>query len=115
MLSLYLQDSLIFIKISYNFQAAALCKEYNVTDYYLDFCIFDLVTTGDESFRIAAQAAQKDLWEHDSVGAQRLLLNCSEPPCVWEITPSSAQNQYLSRTTLILALFLFAMTVRAVR
>lgn len=95
-------------------KAAALCKEYNVTDYYLDFCIFDLVTTGDESFRIAAQAAQKDLWEHDPVGAQRLLLNCSEPPCVWKIT-SLAQYPYPSRAMIILALFLFAMTMRAIR
>ncbi|KAG0724494.1 RGM domain family member B [Chionoecetes opilio] len=67
-------------------QAVKLCKEYNVTDYYLDSCIFDLMATGDKSFRVAALAAQRDLWEHDPVGAQRLLLNCSEPPCVWDVS-----------------------------
>ena len=38
-----------------------MCKEYNVTDYYLDSCIFDLMATGDKSFRVAALAAQRDL------------------------------------------------------
>ncbi|XP_050690623.1 repulsive guidance molecule A-like [Eriocheir sinensis] len=67
-------------------QAVILCKEYNMTDYYLDSCIFDLMATGDKSFRVAALTAQRDLWEHDPVGAQRLLLNCSEPPCVWDVS-----------------------------
>ena len=66
-----------------------MCKGYNVTDYYLDSCIFDLMATGDESFGVAALAAQRDLWEHDPVGAQRLLLNCSEPPCVWDISAAA--------------------------
>ena len=74
--------------LSYS-QAATLCKEFNVTDYYLDSCIFDLVLTGDPSFRIAAQAAQKDLWQHDPIGAQTLLQNCSDPPCIWEIKSRS--------------------------
>ncbi|ROT67862.1 putative RGM domain family member B-like isoform X1 [Penaeus vannamei] len=64
-------------------KAKELCKGYNVTDYYLDSCIFDLMATGDTSFCKAAQTAQKDLWEHDPIGAQRLLLNCSDPPCMW--------------------------------
>nr|XP_045626124.1 repulsive guidance molecule B-like [Procambarus clarkii] len=95
-------------------KATMLCKEYNVTDYYLDSCIFDLVTTGDQSFRIAAQAAQKDLWEHDPIGAQRLLRNCSQPPCVWDIN-SSFQNPYHSRALLILALVILIVNVWAER
>ena len=40
--------------------ALALCREYNLTDYYLDSCIFDLTTTGDPSFSLAAHRAQTD-------------------------------------------------------
>ncbi|XP_053640245.1 repulsive guidance molecule B isoform X2 [Cherax quadricarinatus] len=90
-------------------KATKLCKEYNITDYYLDSCIFDLVTTGDQSFRIAAQAAQKDLWEHDPVGAQRLLLNCSQPPCVWNI--NSSQQSYQCSSIMMLALVLLVINV----
>lgn len=40
--------------------ALALCREYNLTDYYLDSCMFDLMTTGDPSFSLAASRAQLD-------------------------------------------------------
>lgn len=40
--------------------ALALCREYNLTDYYLDSCMFDLMTTGDPSFSLAASRAQSD-------------------------------------------------------
>ncbi|XP_066989429.1 repulsive guidance molecule B-like [Macrobrachium rosenbergii] len=93
-------------------KAAKLCKEFNVTDYYLDSCIFDLVTTGDPSFRIAAQTAQKDLWHHDPIGAQKLLQNCSDPPCIWEIT-SKAPSYVPSLIILSLGLVLFSMSRRA--
>ncbi|KAK7085646.1 hypothetical protein SK128_000518, partial [Halocaridina rubra] len=73
-------------------KAASFCKEYNITDYYLDSCIFDLVTTGDLSFRDAAQAVQRDHWRHDPFGAQKLLQNCSKPPCVWEMTSEAFSN-----------------------
>lgn len=82
-------------------QAVVLCKEYNMTDYYLDSCIFDLMATGDKSFRVAALTAQRDLWEHDPAGAQRLLLNCSEPPCVWDV--SAARTSALPSLALLLA------------
>lgn len=87
-----------------------LCKEYNVTDYYLDSCIFDLMATGDKSFRVAALAAQRDLWEHDPIGAQRLLLNCSEPPCVWDV--STAAISASPSTTLLLAALLLLSGIR---
>lgn len=91
-------------------QAVKLCKEYNVTDYYLDSCIFDLMATGDKSFRVAALAAQRDLWEHDPIGAQRLLLNCSEPPCVWDV--STAAISASPSTTLLLAALLLLSGIR---
>lgn len=72
-----------------------------MTDYYLDSCIFDLMSTGDKSFRVAALTAQRDLWEHDPAGAQRLLLNCSEPPCVWDV--SSAHVSASPKLALVLA------------
>ena len=40
--------------------ALALCREYNLTDHYLDACMFDLMTTGDPSFSLAASRAQLD-------------------------------------------------------
>lgn len=86
-------------------KAKELCKGYNVTDYYLDSCIFDLMATGDTSFCKAAQTAQKDLWEHDPIGAQRLLLNCSDPPCMWEPS-SSSLTRYPSLLIILLALLL---------
>ncbi|MPC10399.1 Hemojuvelin [Portunus trituberculatus] len=90
-------------------QAVKLCKEYNVTDYYLDSCIFDLMSTGDKSFRVAALAAQRDLWEHDPIGAQRLLLNCSEPPCVWDVSAATISTSP-SIVLLLVALLLLSST-----
>lgn len=77
-----------------------------MTDYYLDSCIFDLMATGDKSFRVAALTAQRDLWEHDPAGAQRLLLNCSEPPCVWDVSAAdvSASPSLALLLTVILLL-----------
>ncbi|XP_023227155.1 RGM domain family member B-like [Centruroides sculpturatus] len=42
-------------------QAAKMCREFNVTDFYFDACIFDLLTTGDSSFSQAARQAMKDV------------------------------------------------------
>lgn len=52
--------------------ALALCREYNLTDYYLDACMFDLMTTGDPSFSLAASKAQSDYAAMLPDGAQRL-------------------------------------------
>ncbi|GAB6032384.1 hypothetical protein CHUAL_011023 [Chamberlinius hualienensis] len=43
-------------------EAIVRCKEYNVTDFYFDSCVFDLMTTGDEGFGEAASKALLDLW-----------------------------------------------------
>lgn len=40
--------------------AIALCKRQNVTDFYFESCIFDLMTTGDLSFGQAASEAMRD-------------------------------------------------------
>lgn len=40
--------------------AVAQCKAINVTDFYFDSCVFDLMTTGDASFSQAANEAMLD-------------------------------------------------------
>lgn len=52
--------------------ALALCREYNLIDYYLDSCMFDLMTTGDPSFSLAASHAQSDYLTLLPDAAQRL-------------------------------------------
>lgn len=52
--------------------ALALCREYNLTDYYLDSCMFDLMTTGDPSFSLAASRAQADYFSLLPDAANRL-------------------------------------------
>ena len=52
--------------------ALSLCREYNLTDYYLDSCMFDLMTTGDPSFSLAASRAQTDYFSLLPDAANRL-------------------------------------------
>ncbi|KAK7068859.1 hypothetical protein SK128_003424 [Halocaridina rubra] len=94
------------------YKARALCKEYNITDYYLDSCIFDLMTTDDMSFRIAAQVALRDHWTQDPIGAKRQLQNCSEPPCVWEVT-SMAHIAWPSWVTRLSTLIIVIMNLKS--
>lgn len=41
-------------------EAVATCREYNVTDFFFDACVFDLLTTGDTTFSLAAREAMRD-------------------------------------------------------
>ncbi|XP_054721062.1 repulsive guidance molecule A-like [Uloborus diversus] len=41
-------------------EAIAACRALNITDFYLDACVFDLLTTGDGSFSAAAREAMLD-------------------------------------------------------
>ncbi|KAG8194694.1 hypothetical protein JTE90_028008 [Oedothorax gibbosus] len=41
-------------------EAIAACKALNITDFYFDACVFDLLTTGDDSFSAAARDAMID-------------------------------------------------------
>ena len=41
--------------------AETLCREAPVVDFYFDSCVFDLMTTGDSNFTIAASNALKDV------------------------------------------------------
>ncbi|KAK3601450.1 hypothetical protein CHS0354_033582 [Potamilus streckersoni] len=42
-------------------EALKVCKEEKLTDFYLDSCVFDLMTTGNRNFTVAALAALQDL------------------------------------------------------
>lgn len=41
--------------------AEILCRKANVVDFYFDSCVFDLMTTGDTNFTIAASNALRDV------------------------------------------------------
>jgi len=41
------------------------CNAANVTDFYYDSCVFDLVSTGDDRFSNAAYRAMRDAVEMD--------------------------------------------------
>ncbi|GFY64366.1 repulsive guidance molecule A [Trichonephila inaurata madagascariensis] len=42
----------------------AACRALNITDFYFDACVFDLMTTGDGSFSAAARDAMLDAGPH---------------------------------------------------
>jgi len=75
--------------------ALALCREYNLVDYYLDSCIFDLMTTGDPSFSLAASHAQNDYFTLlPDVAGQRLTNR------TWPLTSSVASHHHLSSSSI---------------
>ena len=41
-------------------EAASRCLDAGVVDYFFDACVFDLVSTGDKNFTLAARHAQRD-------------------------------------------------------
>ena len=99
-------------KMSSISQALELCSHYNLTDYFLDSCMFDLMTTGDSYFRQAAAAAQLDLWTQDPQTAASTLRNCTRWPCEWQAASSAADARAESRfahagvmATLLLVVF----------
>ncbi|XP_076044473.1 repulsive guidance molecule A-like isoform X2 [Oratosquilla oratoria] len=53
-------------------EAERKCREYNLTAHYLDACVFDLITTGQEDFRLPAHHALRDVWLLDPEGARAL-------------------------------------------
>lgn len=48
-------------------EAIAACRALNITDFYFDACVFDLLTTGDGSFSAAARDAMLDGGPQQSV------------------------------------------------
>lgn len=46
-------------------EATELCREAGVIDFYFDSCVFDLMTTGDTNFTVAANTAYHDVLRLD--------------------------------------------------
>lgn len=62
-------------------EAHAKCTETKITGFYLDSCLFDLLTTGDENFSAAAWHALDDSFLLDEMGTLRDLqsYNTTQP------------------------------------
>ncbi|XP_001623735.2 repulsive guidance molecule B [Nematostella vectensis] len=56
-------------------EAKKKCQDSNVTGFYLDSCMFDLLTTGDSNFTLAAKSALDDAFVMDPVGTVKDLRN----------------------------------------
>ncbi|KAH3837507.1 hypothetical protein DPMN_110898 [Dreissena polymorpha] len=47
-------------------EALRQCRSANLVDFYLDSCVFDLLMTGNDSFKLAAYAAFQDILKSDA-------------------------------------------------
>ncbi|XP_070543065.1 repulsive guidance molecule A-like isoform X2 [Ptychodera flava] len=96
--------------------AIAKCLEVNVTDFYFDSCVFDLMTTGDVNFTTAARKAQKDFWDllPDARGHsknQNPGLPTKSPNATVEIVNSSAPPRTTQSWTLTVYILLVQCTI----
>ena len=89
--------------------ALALCREYNLTDYYLDSCMFDLITTGDPSFSLAASRAQADFMALLPDASNRLTNRTK--PLTWSAS-SASQGSLSSSASARASFFQSPLTVR---
>ena len=51
--------------ISSRAEAEAVCREASVIGFYFDFCVFDLMATGDRNFTLSAVSAMRDVLRLD--------------------------------------------------
>ncbi|RUS77835.1 hypothetical protein EGW08_014409 [Elysia chlorotica] len=51
--------------VSSRAQAEELCREASVVGFYFDFCVFDLMATGDRNFTLSAVSAMQDVLRLD--------------------------------------------------
>lgn len=99
-------------------KAHAKCTETKITGFYLDSCLFDLLTTGNVNFTAAAWHALDDSFLLDEIGTLRDLqsYNTTEPRTDKPTQPtripvSSTQTQSHSfslLTVLVISLFILA-------
>ena len=99
-------------------EAYSKCKETKITGFYLDSCLFDLLTTGDKNFSAAAWHALDDSFFLDEMGTLKDLQNYnttqpredkteSDPP-IKHRANSSNRNCSVSPTwAWLLTLFVF--------
>ncbi|KAK6178899.1 repulsive guidance molecule A isoform X2 [Patella vulgata] len=58
------EDSAIKVQMPRS-DAEGICREAKVVDFYFDSCVFDLMTTGDKNFTLAALSALQDIIKLD--------------------------------------------------
>lgn len=81
-------------------EALAACRALNITDFYLDACVFDLLTTGDGSFSAAARDAMLDSGQVPVVNSSMSVVPRSVESC-------AANKQSSLYITLLIGLILF--------
>lgn len=102
-------------------EAHGKCSKTKITGFYLDSCLFDLLTTGDENFSAAAWHALDDSFLLDEMGTLRDLqsYNTTEPRL--ETTPAiratrqahNGSQHNASRSSFVLWALLISMYISA--
>jgi len=101
--------------------AHAKCTKTKITGFYLDSCLFDLLTTGDENFSAAAWHALDDSFLLDEMGTLQDLLsyNTTEPRLATPPTVrptrhvQSGSQHYTTHSFLVLWVLLISMYISA--
>ncbi|XP_013389379.1 repulsive guidance molecule A [Lingula anatina] len=86
------------------------CRTSNVVDFYFDSCVFDLMTTGDTNFSLAADVALQDVSRlyPESRKTQKNRTDLAEYDKVYSSSPSTDSRTFLQfRTFLSFALSLW--------
>ncbi|XP_047737272.1 repulsive guidance molecule A isoform X1 [Hyalella azteca] len=91
-------------------KAQELCAQHNITDSFLDACVFDLVATGETFFRDSASAAQSELWSQDPQTAASTLRNCTQWPCTWPTSATESLGPLLAMVAVSVAAALLPLT-----
>ncbi|XP_027044839.1 RGM domain family member B-like isoform X2 [Pocillopora damicornis] len=99
-------------------EAYANCTETKITGFYLDSCLFDLLTTGNVNFTAAAWHALDDSFLLDEIGTLRDLqsYNTTEPRTdkpTWPVKIPVSSSQTLSHSFAILTVLLFSLFILA--
>lgn len=99
-------------------EAYSKCKETKITGFYLDSCLFDLLTTGDKNFSAAAWHALDDSFFLDEMGTLKDLQNYnttqpredktqSDPPIKHRANSSNRNCSVCPTWAWLLTLFVF--------
>ncbi|XP_019640937.1 PREDICTED: repulsive guidance molecule A-like isoform X1 [Branchiostoma belcheri] len=85
------------------------CRQSNVTDFYLDSCVFDLMTTGDANFTLAAKSALEDVYRlHPNPGRTHRNRTIESTISGSQTPVNSAPSRTLPRRTLSLYMLLIS-------
>ena len=75
-------------------EAKKSCEDSKLKGFYLESCVFDLLTTGDRNFTLAAETALDDAFELDPSGTVRDLTNYK---VTLDMDPSTEMTRTKSR------------------